>query len=208
MKGFRQQAEVGRKERLRSMEAELKNSQMSARISQMLMKQLMDSVQNMQQDLGRALGLINELQYKILACQQVANLDVAKLNDVANGLRLKDFNEASDREDAAGEFTVGDLVQEDSTIIITSKTEDLDKGIFRSRIKLSECGVKDLIDGFMFRDVGAKIITKLNGVEHEIELLAIRNPPPQAKVEQTTDAPVPTLVETPPTAEASAELVQ
>jgi|ERR1051325_332807 hypothetical protein len=188
MKGFRQQAETSRKERLRSMEAELKNSQMSQRISQMLLKQLMDNQQNMQQDLGRALGLINEMQYKLLAYQQVANLDVAKLNDVANGLRLKDFNDASNREDQEGGFTEGDVVTEDSTVVITSTTENVDKGIFRSRIKLSECGVKDLIDGFMGRPVGAKIITKLNGEEHTVELLAIRNPPPAETVPQATDA--------------------
>jgi len=187
MKGFRQTAEVSRKERLRSMEAELKNLQMSSRISQMLLKQMMDSTQNMQQDLGRALGLINEMQYKVLAVQQVAGLDVNKLNDIANGLRLKDFDDASAREDAEGNFSVGDVVEEDSTVIITSKTENVDKGIFRSRIKLSECGVKDLIDGFMGRPVGAKILTKLNGDEHEIELLAIRNPPPVAEVEQASD---------------------
>lgn len=190
MKGFRQQAQDSRKERLRSMEAELKNLQMSARISQMLLKQLMDSSQALQQDLGRALGLINEMQYKQLAVQQVAGLDVAKLNEVANGLRLKDFNEASDKEDAEGNFTVGKLVEAESTIIITSTTDvNVDKGIFRSRIKLSECGVKDIIDGFMGRDVGAKIITTLNGDEHTIELLGIRNPPPAAPVEQVSDTP-------------------
>lgn len=189
MKGFRQPAEAGRKERLRAIETELKNSQMSQRISQMLMKQMMDSVQGMQQDLGRALGLINEMQYKQLAVQQATGLDVAKLNEITNALRLKDFQEASDKEDAQLNFTVGDLVEQESTIIITSKTAETDKGIFRSRIKISECGVKDIIDGFMGRDVGAKIITMLNGDEHEIELLAIRNPPPAAPVDQTTDTP-------------------
>jgi len=194
MKGFRQPQQDTRKERLRSMEAELKNLQMSARISQMLMKQMMDSTQAMQQDLGRALNLINELQYKILAVQSVGGLDLNALADVANGLRLKDFNEASDNEDKAAGFTVGDLVQADSTIIITSKTEGEDRGIFRSRIALAECGVKDLQEGFLGRDVGSKIITTLNGVEHTVELLAIRNPPPVAAVEQTSDAPALSVV--------------
>lgn len=190
MKGFRQSAEVSRKERLRAMEAELKNIQMSQRISQMLLKQLMDNQQNMRQDLGHTLGLINELQYKLLAYQQVTGLDVAKLNEAANALRLKDFNEASDREDKEQGFTTADVVGEDSTIIITSTTENVDKGIFRSRIKLSECGVKDMIDGFMGRPVGAKIITQLNGDEHTIELLGIRNPPVVVEVPQTSDVPV------------------
>jgi len=187
-KGFREKAEVNRKERLRAIETELKNSQMSTRISQMLLKQMMDNLQNMQQDLGRALGLINELQYKILAVQEVSGLDLTKLGDIANGLRLKDFNEASDKEDAAKGFTVGTLVEKNSTIIVTSRTEDADKGIFRSRVALAECGVKDLQDGFLGRDVGAKIITTLNGVEHEIELLAIRNPAPAVEAPQAETA--------------------
>lgn len=186
-KGFRQAPAEKNKERLRAIETELKNSQMSQRITQMLLKQMMDSLQNMQQDLGRSLNLINELQYKLLAVQSVSGLDVNKLSEVTNNLRLKDFNEASDNEDKQGNFTVGEFVQEDSTIIITSTTENSDKGIFRSRIKLSECGHKDIIDGFMGRDVGAKISTQLNGEEHMIELLAIRNPPKAEKVEQTSD---------------------
>ena len=183
--GFRQQAETGRKERLRSMETELKNVQMAGRISQMMMKQMMENTQGLQQDLGRALNLINELQYKILAIQNVSGLDLSKLNEVANVQRLKDFNEASDKEDLNGNFTVGDLVQQDSTVILTSVTENPDNNIFRSRLKLADCQVKDLIEGFMGRPAGAKIITTLNGVEHEIELLGVRNPP--AKVESVPD---------------------
>lgn len=177
MKGFRQQPQSSRKERLRATETEMKNLQMAGRISQMMLQQLMQNMQNMSQDLGKALGLVNELQYKILAVQKVANLDVAQLNGIANEMRLKDFNEASDKEDQTGNFTIGDTVDENSTVILTSKTEDPDRGIFRSRIHLSQCGVPDLIKAFMGRPAGAKALVNLNGVEHEIELLGIRQPP-------------------------------
>jgi hypothetical protein len=177
MKGFRQEASPSRKERLRQMEAEAKNTSMSVRISQMLMQQMMQNMQNMSQDLGRALGLINELQYKILAIQSVANLDSEAMNAVANQKRLDHFIEASDREDKEKNFTVGTVVKEDSTVILTSTTENPDGGIFRSRIKLADCGVPELIAAFMDREVGAKAIVKLNGVDHTIELLGIRQPP-------------------------------
>lgn len=193
MKGFRQQTESSRKERLRALEAELKNSQMANRISQMLLQQMMQNMQNMQQDLGKALGLINELQYKILAIQGVSNLDVKALSDAANELRLKDFNEASDREDVNNGFTVGDVVTEDSTVILTSTTDNEDQGIFRSRIKLSECGVKDLIDAFMGREVGAKAMVMLNGTYHTVELLGIRQPSKQEVA--TTEEPATTSAE-------------
>lgn len=184
MKGFRQQPADSRKERLRALEAELKNSAMAQRINQMMTQQLMQNTQSMQQDLGRALGLINELQYKILAVQKVANLDSAQLSAIADELRLKDFVEASDKEDAEQNFTVGTVVDADSTVILTSTTENTDKGIFRSKLKLSECGVPDLIKAFEGREVGAKAIVSLNGAEHTVELLGIRQPPKAEPVQQ------------------------
>lgn len=91
MKGFRQEAQPSRKERLKSLEVELKNSNMASRISQMMTQQLMQNMQNMSQDLGRALSLINEMQYKLLAIQEVAKLDSEAMNTVANARRLKDL---------------------------------------------------------------------------------------------------------------------
>lgn len=184
MKGFRTAPQDSRKERLRALEAELKNLSMAQRISQMMTQQLMKNSQAMQQDLGRALGLINELQYKLLAVQRVANLDMVALGTIADELRLKDFNEASDKEDAEQGFTVGTVVDADSTVILTSTTEDEDKGIFRSKLKLSECGVPDLIKAFEGREVGAKAVVQLNGVDHTVELLAIRQPPKAEPVPQ------------------------
>ena len=35
----------------------------------------------------------------------------------------------------------------------------------------------DLVTAFMGREVGAKALVKLNGIDHEVELLAIRQPP-------------------------------
>ena len=187
MKGFRQQSQDSRKERLRSMETELKNSQMAARIGQMMTQQMMQNMQRMQQDLGAAMGLINELQYKILAVQRIANLDNVALSAIADELRLKDFNEASDKEDLEQGFTVGTAVDTESTVILTSKTEGNDKGIFRSKLKLSECGVPDLIKAFEGREVGAKAVVMLNGVEHEVELLAVRQPPKSEPVPQEAE---------------------
>lgn len=185
MKGFRQQPQDSRKERLRSMEAELKNSSMAARIGQMMTQQMMQNMQNMQRDLGAAMNLINELQYKVLAIQKLTNLDLTALGTIADDLRLKDFNEASDKEDASENFTVGTVVDADSTVILTSKTEAPDKGIFRSKLKLSECGAPDLYKAFEGREVGAKAIVKLNDLDHEVELLAIRQPPKAEPVPQT-----------------------
>jgi hypothetical protein len=159
------------------MDAEVQNLAMASRITQMMTQQLMQNMKGMHDDISRALGIINELQYKILAIQKASGLDLNKLNDLANEQRLKDFNEASDKEDIAAKFTVGTVVDESSTVILTSETLT-GAGIFRSRIKLAECGVPDLIKAFMGREVGVKAIVKLNEVDHEVELLGIRQPAP------------------------------
>lgn len=176
--GFRQAPQPNRKERLAAYEKRIENLEMASRITQMMTQQLLQNSRNLQEDLGRALGLLNETQYKLLAIQEVAGLDVPRLTEIVNAKRLTDFNEASDREDAEKQFTVGTTVEQDSTVILTSKTEEPDRGFFRSRIEIARCGVPDLIKAFMGREAGAKAIVKLNGVDHEVELLGVRNPPP------------------------------
>jgi hypothetical protein len=193
MGGFRLQPQESRKERLRSLEAELKNSQMALKISQMMTQQMMQNMKNLSQDVGKAFNLINEMQYKLIAVQKISGLDISALATVADELRLKDFQEASDKEDKEENYTAGTTVDENSLVILTSKTNpqegQADAGIFRSKIKLSTCGVPDLITAFLGKEVGTKATVKLNEQEHEIELLAIRQPPAATPVEQEPTAP-------------------
>lgn len=181
LRGVKQEPKLNKTEMIQSMDKELKNLQMAGRVSQMMVQQLLQNVQNMSKDLGNALGMINDLQYKILAMQHAGNFDMAVMTAKADELRLKDFVEASDAEDAAGNFTVGDVVRDDSTVIVTSTTA-AGAGIFRSRIKLAECGVPVLIRDLAGKTVGTKVVCQLNGEEHTVELLGIRNPPVAVEV--------------------------
>ena len=187
-RGVKQEPKLNKTEMLIAQDKELKNLQMAGRVTQMMVQQMMQQFQNLSKDLGKAFGTINEMQYKILAMQSTGNFDMVALQAKAEELRLNDFIEASDAEDAAGNFTIGETVQDDSTVIITSTTPGQDAGIFRSRIKLAECGVPALTTGFAGAKVGAKVTCQLNGADHVVELLAIRNPPP-AVVEETPVAP-------------------
>lgn len=182
MRGVKQEPKLNKTETLIRMDKELKNTQMAGRVSQMMVQQLMQNLQNMSKDLGKAFGTINELQYKVLAMQSIGNFDMNALKLKAEEMRLNDFIEASDAEDKAGNFTIGETVQDDSTVIITSTSPGEDVGIFRSRLKLAECGVPALIKGLAGQSVGAKVECKLNDVDHVVELLAIRNPPPAVTV--------------------------
>lgn len=178
-RGVKLEAAPTNSQRIRELDVEFKNLQMAGRVSQMVVQQLMTNLQSMSQDLGKAYGIINELQYKVLSMQAVGSFDMVALAKKADELRLNDFIETSDAQDVKGNFTQGTVVQEDSTVIITSTTgAGVDEGIFRSRIKLAECGVPALVQAFTGQAVGAKTKCLLNGVEHEVELLGIRNPPP------------------------------
>lgn len=188
--GFRVPAQPSKKEAQRKVDTELANLQMAGRVSQMMIKQMMENMQSMSRDLGNSINQFYELQYKLDALIKQLNVDTKQLNDIANEKRLSDFNAASIKEDASDKLLVADEVSADSTVVITSTAQDADgtdKGIFRSRLKLSESGVPDLISALQAKKVGDKVTVKLNGLDHLVELLAIRNPSPQP---ETTPAPL------------------
>ena len=181
MKGFRTPPQNTKKEQMRSLETQVENMQMAARVSQMLLQQMMQNMKSMGEDLGSAMNQLYELQYKYTALQKHFNVDSEVLNKIANEYRLKDFEETATKQDGVDKLTAADTVGTDSTVVITSTATDADgndRGIFRSRLKLSESGVPDLITGLNGKKVGDKLNVKLNGVDHEVELLSIRNPIP------------------------------
>jgi hypothetical protein len=188
MKGFRVPPQGSNKDKFGALDTELKNLQMAGRVSQMMVQQLMQNLKSMGDDLGSALNQLYELQYKYTALQKYLNCDVTTLDKIANDQRLVDFNEAAIKADQRDNLTSSDEATADSTVTFTSVAKDdagNDKGIFRSRIKLSESGVPDLISGLTGKKVGDKVQVKLNGLDHEIELLAIKN---NSSVEQTQEA--------------------
>jgi hypothetical protein len=176
MNGFRQVPQTSKKEQIKTMDAELKNTQMALRIMQTMVQNLLKSNKNLSDDLANTIGLVNELQYKILAVQSVANLDVSSLSAKADELRLKDFNEAAAKQDAEDGLSTAETVTEASTVTITSSTSGADTGIFRSRFTMAECNVKELKEALMGKNVGTKVKVLLNGKEHEVELLSVMAP--------------------------------
>lgn len=174
--GFRQSASGSKKEVLKGLQAEVKNLQMALRINQMMTQQLIQQFQNSGKDVQNAITIINDLQYRTLAILEVQGVDMDKLDEVADRMKLKDYNEMSDREDNKKGFTPGDVIKPESTVIITSEAAD-NKGIFRSKFKLSECGVPELQGLLEGKKVGDKVTTTLNGAEHIVEVVGIREEP-------------------------------
>lgn len=164
-----------KKDLQRQLSTEVENTSMAVRITQMMVQQLLENNKSMQTDLSQAIGQLTELQYKVLALQDILNVDLKQMADIVNGRRLNDFNDAATRQDAKENLKEAESVTTDSTVIITSTAKD-DSGIFRSRLKLAECGVPTLIEGLQGKQVGTKVAVQLNGIDHEVELLAIREP--------------------------------
>ncbi len=180
-KGFRVPPQGSKKDQLNELKTELANLSMASRVSQMMVQQLMKSMQSMSDDLGSALNQLYELQYKYNAVVKLQGLSAEELNKIGNEQRLVDFNEASAKADAKDGLLVADVVGADSTVTITSDAKDADghdRGIFRSRLLLRECGVPDLIKELEGKKVGDKVTVKLNNLDHTVELLSIRNPAP------------------------------
>ena len=178
MKGFKLQPQPSKKDQLKSMETELKNSQMANRMSQLLIQQMMTNMKSMSDDLTAAMAQLYELQYKYEALRQHLNADTTSLSSIANNLRLKDFEDAAAKADTRESLFDADTATEQSTVVLTSTAQDsqgTDKGIFRSRIKLSESGSPDLIKALVGKKVGDKVDVALNGLTHTVELLSVKN---------------------------------
>ncbi len=184
--GFRQKAAPNRKQMIKEQEVTLRNLQMAVRVMQIMNQQLATNFQNMQNDITRLMGVVNNLQYKSGALQSVLGVDESALNAKADSIKLEDYNKASDKEDLEKGLTVIDTVEENSVCIVTSTCEDKDKEIFRSKFVLKDSGVPELQEKLLGKKVGEKVEVSLNGVVHTIELLGIRRAPPEAKAAEDT----------------------
>ena len=180
--GFRQKALPSKKELVKQTDTNLKNLQMAVRIMQMSLQQLAGSYQNITNDMSRLMSVVNNLQYRAQAAQALSGLDEAALVAGADALKLKDYTDASDKEDAEKGLTPLDVVAEDSVCIITSTcdADNKDKGIFRSKFHLDTCGVPELQQKLLGCKVGDRIEATLNGTLHNVELLGIRLAPKDA----------------------------
>ena len=181
-KGFRVPPQPSKKVAQQQVQTELANTQMASKISQMMTQQLMESVRNMGKDLSAVTAQMMELEYKLGAIQKSLNISDETVTSIANVQRLSDFNHAATKADLRDNLVPATEIDVDSTIIICSDAKDAegnDRSIFRSRIKLSESGAPDLINQLQGKKIGDVVESKLNGVEHKVEVLSIHNPSPE-----------------------------
>ena len=182
---MKQNKQPSTKDRIKELETAVQNMQMALQMSQMMTKHLMNQFQTFQSDLGSTMGMLNDFQYRTLAMLELGNFSADDIDAKAEEFKLKDFNDASDKEDAQKNYLADDdgVVGEDSVVILTSKTPDLeeDKGIFRSKFPMAECLTPDLREQLLGSKVGDTVESDIYGVKHVITVLGLR------KVEQVEE---------------------
>lgn len=179
--GFRQKKQPGNKEKIKEIQVTLQNMQQMFNIQKMVTQQFAQNLAKIDRDISNAMGVINDLQYRTLAMLEalceVSSRKPEEIDEIAEKLKLKDYNEASDKEDKEKGYVPDEQVKEDSIVVLTSEClTDSDKSIFRTKFKLDE---EALDEELRKKLVGLKVGEKVKATlpdknEHEIEVVAIR----------------------------------
>lgn len=166
-------------DRVEKLEKEIANLSMATRISQMLLKQVMEQLETLKKETNSNTGMLNDFQYRVLALQKTLNVNVDAIAAEADALKLVDWNSASDKDDATQNFIHSNKVESDAdVVIITSTVPGSDNGgIFRSKSVLADTRNKELIDALVGKSVGDKVEVTLNEEKHVVELLGVRQFP-------------------------------
>jgi hypothetical protein len=163
-------------ERQAALEKRVSNLEMANRVAQMLLQQIGGSVSPMARDVGELSGRQREMQYRFLAIQELLSLNTDEIAKRSEALQIKDFEETSAKEDAEKGYTVGDVVTEESVVIVTSKV-DGEGGILRSKLVVKEIGFPQLRADLAGKKVGEVVEADINGTKHSITILGIRTVP-------------------------------
>ena len=179
-----------------ALEQKVKQMEMATRVNQMLLKQFGSALDKITADLRHIEANIGDLQYRLVATNNITGLDKIAMQKESDRLKLEDFNKASDAEDKTRNLTLAEVVEsQEDVVIISSKTpkEVEDRGFLRSKIQIKQMNQPSLQEALVGKRVGDKVTIELNGTEHEVELLGVRKVPAPAPVAEAPAATAPTL---------------
>lgn len=175
--GFRNAATGAKKDRFKELDVAIKNCEMATRLTQMMVKQLLEQMQNSRLDIDNTMGMLNDFQYRTLAMLELSGIDKKLIDQRADALKLADYNKASDAEDLAKGYVddAAGLVGEDSVVTITSSTNgDEDRGIFRSKFPMSECLTPSIKEKIMGLKLGESFDETIKGDVHKITVVGLK----------------------------------
>jgi hypothetical protein len=175
--GFRSGVTPAKKDRFKELDVAIKNCEMATRLTQMMVKQLLEQMQNSRLDIDNTMGMLNDFQYRTLAMLELSGIDKKLIDKRADELKLADYMKASDAEDAAKNYVddAAGIVGEDSVVTITSSTNgDEDRGIFRSKFPMSECLTPSIKEKIMGLKLGESFEETIKGDVHKITVVALK----------------------------------
>ena len=144
-------------------------------IGQQLTRQLLTSIQGMEEDMKMFNLILNDFRYKLDEILKQTNIDIALFTANIDAAKIKDFEAQAAKEDVQENLIPAEEVGEKSTITITSVTAN-GSGTLRSRISLTDPRAKELTALIKGQKVGYKFDYTINGEVHNIEILDIKNP--------------------------------
>lgn len=183
-------------ERLTVVETNLTNASKALQLANMMIKHLTNKDQALEADLNSAMGMLNDFQYRTLSMLDLAPYSKEELEAKAEEFKLKDFYEASDKEDVEKNYidNSANEVGEDSIVILTSEIKDAadekeaESGILRSKFHMEKCITPNIREALLGSKVGDKVEVELHGQVHIIEILdhKIQEATEEEEAEETT----------------------
>jgi len=160
-----------------AIETQVQQLTYAAQIGQQMIQHLRRESEDIRKAFREMAVSSRDLGYKFLAYQELHNVDMKAINNRAQELQIRDYEEFSLKDDKEFNLTVAEEITENSVIIFTTSTED-DKGFLRSKQSYQELlpmfpQVADLLG----KKVGASITITVDGAQHVLTVLGIRDQP-------------------------------
>ena len=165
-------------EKFEELSKRVEQLEMSTRFSQMMLQQMGNSVQPMQKDISEFANRQRDLTYRLLAFQDLTNVSREDVDAKTKELQLVDFEDLNKKDDEERGYTASTsgIVEEDSVIVITSVTpdSDVDAGILRSKMVISQVNNPDLREALLGKKQGETIEFDLSGIKHAATILDVK----------------------------------
>ena len=185
-----QKPKTGKKDKYDELVKQVEVLASSVRLNQIMIQNMHKALQEIANNTRNNTSVIDDLQFRILALKDINNISTERVQNVADSLKVKAFEEASVLKDQEEKAAAVDQVEsEEDIVIIRSKTPDKEKdtGILRSRIQIKDMNIPDLAKKLLGAKVGTEVETFLNSDRHVVTVLGIRRKPVEAPA-QTPEA--------------------
>lgn len=155
------------------------------RISQMLIQQVGNSVTQIANDVRELANRQRDIQYRLLALQELGGHSTEKVNEISESKQVSDFNEASEKENLELGYEKVSELADDGVVVLTTECEKPERSILRSKLVLSELSLPDLREQLLGKKVGDTFETELQGNKHKVTVLETFKAPAKPEPEET-----------------------